>query len=184
MSLFNTLIDEVIDEWYTVRKGFIAEVKNIPPSRFTFRPTLESRSALEIVQHVLENGIMTTEELLKEETNYHRTSHDKLVSMYSNTVSPADTKEKLIDLLVQQFRDSEHRFKKSGELFMLQAVTMYDGTRKTRLSILNNTISHEMYHRGQLALAARLLGIEPAMTRELRMGGHIPSSIPTSSDDI
>jgi DinB family len=38
----------------------------------------------------------------------------------------------------------------------------------TRLAWLCHGISHEMYHRGQLALYQRLLGIEPALTKRIR----------------
>ena len=35
-----------------------------------------------------------------------------------------------------------------------------------RLDILEEAIEHEMYHRGQLTVYARLLGLEPALSRE------------------
>lgn len=183
MSLFNNHLEETLDEWYTVRKGFIAEVKNIPPARFSFRPTLESRSALEMVQHVLENAITAAEELLREDANMHRAPFDQIVTSYSPSIALADNKEKLIDLLVEQYRDADQRFRQKGELYMMQTVTLHDGKQRTRLSILEQGISHEMYHRGQMALSARLLGIEPALTRELRLGAPTPSSVPGSRDE-
>ena len=181
MASFNTLLDEALDEWYTVRKGFIAEVKNIPAARISFRPTLESRSALELVQHVLENAIVTTEELTREDANLQRAPYEQLMNIYAPNIAHADTKEKAIDLLVEQFRDAEHRFHECGEVYMMQRVTLFNGKQKTRLSVLWQGIAHEMYHRGQIALAARLLGLEPALTRELRMGGI--SSGPLSSSE-
>jgi uncharacterized damage-inducible protein DinB len=174
MSLLNTHLEETLEEWYSVRKGFIAEVKNIPPARFSFRPTLESRSALEMVQHVLENAITASEELLREDANMQRAPFNQLVTSYSASIALADNKEKLIDLLVEQYRDSDQRIRKKGELFMLQTVSLFDGKKRTRISILEQVINHEMYHRGQMALSARLLGIEPALTRELRLGPHSP----------
>ena len=54
MSTPTNLLDEVLDSWYEVRKGLIREIQNIPPARFTFRPTLETRNVTELVQHVLE----------------------------------------------------------------------------------------------------------------------------------
>lgn len=174
MSLFNNHLEETLDEWYTVRKGFIAEVKNIPPARFSFRPTLESRSALEMVQHVLENAITAAEILLREDATLHRTPFNQLVTSYAPSIALADNKEKLIDMLVEQYRDADQQFRQKGELYMLQAVTLHDGKQRSRLSIMEQGIGHEMYHRGQLALSARLLGIEPALTRELRLGNRAP----------
>ena len=171
MAAIQSLLDELLDDWYYVRKGFIAEVKNIPPARFSFRPTLESRTAMELVQHILELGIMTTEELTRDDTNLHRLPSEQLVTMYGKSIAQADTKDALIDMLVEQYREGENLCRQKGELHFLQTVTLYGGKVRTRLSIMQAYIQHEMYHRGQLALSARLLGLEPALTRELRLGG-------------
>ena len=41
----------------------------------------------------------------------------------------------------------------------------FDGLEGTRLAWMHQGISHEEYHRGQLALFARLMGKVPALTR-------------------
>jgi uncharacterized damage-inducible protein DinB len=51
---------------------------------------------------------------------------------------------------------------------MLQLITRFDGTPGTRMAWLHHGIDQEMYHRGQLTLYARLLGIEPALTKRIR----------------
>ncbi len=51
---------------------------------------------------------------------------------------------------------------------MLQLITRFDGEQGTRLAWLNHGIAQEMYHRGQLVLYQRLMGIEPALTRRIR----------------
>jgi uncharacterized damage-inducible protein DinB len=48
---------------------------------------------------------------------------------------------------------------------MLQMITRFDGERGSRLAWMNHGISHEEYHRGQLALYARLAGRVPALTQ-------------------
>jgi uncharacterized damage-inducible protein DinB len=48
---------------------------------------------------------------------------------------------------------------------MLPYITRFDGLKGTRLAWRNHGISHEEYHRGQLALYARLLGQVPALTQ-------------------
>ena len=50
---------------------------------------------------------------------------------------------------------------------MLQSIRRFDGKTGTRFAWLNHGISHEEYHRGQLALYARLLGRVPALTRRI-----------------
>jgi uncharacterized damage-inducible protein DinB len=60
--------------------------------------------------------------------------------------------------------------RQAGELRLLQLVRRFDGKRGTRLAWLNHGIAHEEYHRGQIALYARLLGRTPALTRLIEAG--------------
>ena len=166
MSTPQTLLDEALDYWYEVRKGLIREIRNIPPTRFSFRATLETRSVTELLQHVLEVAITTVEELLREDTNFHRAPYMQLLRSYAPNIHRADTQEKLISLLVEQYKDASQRLREAGDLFMMQLVTSTDGRKATRLTMLAGAISHEMYHRGQLTVDARLLGLVPASTRE------------------
>ena len=48
---------------------------------------------------------------------------------------------------------------------MLQQIQQFDGTHATRLSWMHHGVSHEEYHRGQIALYARLVGKVPALTK-------------------
>ncbi len=50
---------------------------------------------------------------------------------------------------------------------MLQFIIQFSGEPATRLSWLHHGIAHEEYHRGQLALYARLLGKVPALTQKI-----------------
>jgi uncharacterized damage-inducible protein DinB len=38
----------------------------------------------------------------------------------------------------------------------------------SKLDFLNLAVAHEMYHRGQLTVYLRLMGIEPALTRRFK----------------
>ncbi|MBN1449361.1 MAG: DinB family protein [Bacteroidetes bacterium] len=167
MAASVTLLGETIARWYNIRRGLIREVSNIPPARLTFRATLEMRSVIDLVQHILEFSIITVEELLREDTNLHRASMSQLANVYAPNITRADSQEKLVNILVEQYKDAETRLEEAGDLHMMQLVPKLDGTRETRLTILQDTIQHEMYHRGQLTVYARLLGLEPALTKDL-----------------
>ncbi len=167
MSTPRTPLQEALARWYTVRRGFIRELNQIPPARLTFRATLEVRSILDIIHHVLENSIITVEELVRDDTNIHRASMAQLANVYAPNITRTDSQEKLINLLVEQYRDAEERLSELGDLHMMQLVPKLDGSRETRLALLQESIQHEMYHRGQLTVYIRLLGLEPAMTRDV-----------------
>jgi uncharacterized damage-inducible protein DinB len=166
MAASMTLLEETIERWYEVRRGLIKELNTIPATRLSFRATLETRSALELIQHVLEVSIMTVEELVREDTNLHRAPFPQLLHFYAPNIAKADTQEKLVDLLVEQYRDADQRLRKAGDIHLMQLVTHQDGTKATRLAALNEAVGHEMYHRGQLTVYIRLLGLEPALTQQ------------------
>jgi uncharacterized damage-inducible protein DinB len=170
MPPYSTILEETLEAWQGVREGLIAEVRNIPASRFDFRPTPQSRSVAELVQHILEVAMMMTGELTRPDTDFHRAPWPKLLGLYARAAWRARTKPALLRLLTSQIRDGERRFRKAGELSLLQLITRFDGLPGTRLAWWNHGIAHEEYHRGQVAVYARLMGIEPALTRLIRGG--------------
>ncbi|HMA39881.1 MAG TPA: DinB family protein [Gemmatimonadales bacterium] len=170
MAPYSTILEETLEAWQGVREGLIAEVRNIPANRFDFRPTPQSRSVAELVQHILEVAMMMTGELTRPDTDFHRAPWPKLLGLYAKAAWRAKTKPALLRLLTSQIRDGERQFRKAGELSLLQLITRFDGLPGTRLAWWNHGIAHEEYHRGQVAVYARLMGIEPALTRLIRGG--------------
>jgi uncharacterized damage-inducible protein DinB len=170
MPPYSTMLEETLEAWQGVRVGLIAEVRNIPANRFDFRPTPQSRSVAELVQHILEVAMMMTGELTRPDTDFHRAPWPKLLGLYARAAWRAKTKPALLRLLTSQIRDGERRFRKAGELSLLQLIIRFDGLPGTRLAWWNHGIAHEEYHRGQVAVYARVMGIEPALTRLIRGG--------------
>ena len=80
----------------------------------------------------------------------------------------ANTKSEIVSLLTSQVLDGARAFRRAGELSLLQFMRRFDGKQGTKMQWLHHGIAQEMYHRGQLALYARLMGLEPALTREIR----------------
>jgi uncharacterized damage-inducible protein DinB len=170
MPLFKTLLEETLEAWEDARLGIIEEVENIPSDKFDFRPTPEVRSLRELVVHILEVAMMMTGELTRADTNFHRAPWPALLEMYASEAYQANSKDELVKLLKSQFKEAEKRFREVGELHMLQFIKRFDGQPGTRLAWLQHGIAQEMYHRGQLTLYERLMGIEPALTRKIRSG--------------
>lgn len=166
----DNVLEEALEGWRGVRAGLIAEVANLPAARFGFRPTPQVRSVTELVQHILEVAMMMTGELTRSDTNLHRAPWRRLLGLYAKPAYRAGTKGQLLRLLRAQGRDAEQKFRRAGELALFQLIERFDGAQGTKLAWLYHGIAHEDYHRGQLALYARLLGLEPALTRLIRDG--------------
>ena len=161
----NSLLEEVIEAWEGTRDGVIAEVENIPPKEFGFRPVPQSRAVSELVVHIMEVSLMMVGELTREDTNFHRAPWPKLLAMYTKPIEGLSSKRELLTALRSTVRDGVKAFRNAGELHMLQFITRFDGKRGTRLAWFNHGVTHENYHQGQLAVYQRLIGITPALTK-------------------
>jgi uncharacterized damage-inducible protein DinB len=79
-------------------------------------------------------------------------------------------KAALLALLRSSHAEGEERLRQAGEIRMLQQIRQFSGTLATRFSWMHHGIAHEEYHRGQIALTARLLGRVPALTQLIEGG--------------
>jgi uncharacterized damage-inducible protein DinB len=162
---FNTTLDEALEAWTYTRAGVISEIRNLPDVSLTFRPTPSVRTPAEIAIHIVESGLMMSGELSRPDGNFRRKSFPQFMKEYARGIKPTTSKKQLVQLLTKTQADGASKIAKAGTLHMLQLITRFDGIQGTRLAWMNHGISHEEYHRGQLALYARLVGRVPALTQ-------------------
>jgi uncharacterized damage-inducible protein DinB len=170
MTRFQSLLEETLEAWTDARRGIISEARNIPSNRYDYRPAPGMKNVHELVVHILEVSMLMTGELVRADTNFRRAPWTRLLKMYAAQVYRAKTKSDLVRLLSSQIKDAETKFRNAGELHMLQFIERFDGEMGTRLAWLNHGIAQEMYHRGQLTVYERLMGLEPALTKRIRGG--------------
>jgi uncharacterized damage-inducible protein DinB len=159
------LLAETLDAWTYAREGVIAELENIPADRFDFRPTPQSRTVNELARHILQAGLVAVGELTRADGDFQRQSYPEFLEEYAGAHDQASGKAPLIGLLRQALDDGKRTFERSGEPAMLRPITQFNGEPATRLTWFNHAIAHEEYHRGQVALYARLMGLVPALTQ-------------------
>jgi uncharacterized damage-inducible protein DinB len=162
---FQSLLDETLEAWEYTRSGFIQEIQNLSQADMEFRPRPESRTPMELAAHVVESGLMMAGELSRPDGNFQRKPYPQLVREYARGIRPATTRSEALRMLKRTHAEGERKIRAAGELHMLQLITRFDGARGSRLAWMNHGISHEEYHRGQLALYARLAGRVPALTQ-------------------
>ena len=163
----NTLLEETIEAWEDARNGVIDELQNIPAEKFDFRPAEGVRSVAELAVHILEVPLMMAGELTRADTNLKRWPWPKMLGHYAGHIHSLRTKRELVAALKRTLKEGTAKFREAGELHMLGLIERFDGQLGTRLAWLNHGIAHEMYHRGQLALYQRLMGITPALTKRI-----------------
>lgn len=167
---YTNLLEEALEAWEDVRRGVLGEAEEIPEDRYDFRPHDEARSVKELIVHILESAEMMVGELTRPDGDFPRQSFPEHMEEYASDLPGDPDPVKLRDLLQMRFADGAARFRAAGELHMLQLIRRFDGQRGTRLAWFNHGIAHEMYHRGQLAMYARVMGRVPALTQRIRGG--------------
>ena len=167
MTESKNLLEEALEAWSYTRSGVVDELQNLPEKDLGFRPSAEARSAAELVRHIVESGQMMAGELSRPDGDFQRKSYDALMKEYGRGVALKHTKRELLEALRRTHGEGDARLRKAGELHMLQHIRRFDGKLGPRLAWMNHGISHEEYHRGQLALYARLLGRVPALTQRI-----------------
>lgn len=170
MAKLGSLLDEALEAWAYTRAGVIDELRAFPDKSLAFRPADEARTAAELVRHIIESNLMMSGELSRADGDFQRKSYEGFLQEYGRGIAAHRTKKQLLEALRRTHREGEAKIRKAGELHMLQLIRRFDGQMGTRLAWMNHGISHEEYHRGQLATYARLTGHVPALTKKI-LGG-------------
>lgn len=165
---YSTLLEEALEAWEDVRRGVLEESRVIPDDHYGWRPTGESRTVSELLRHILESGLMGVGELAREDADFTRQGFSDFVEEYAGDVPEELSPEALRDHLRMAYAEGAATLRARGDLHMLQRIRRFDGLRGTRLAWFNHNVAHEMYHRGQLALYARQMGLVPALTQRIR----------------
>ena len=126
---------------------------------------MEEQVVAEIAFHVVESGLMMAGELSRPDGSFRRKSFPQFIKEYAGHLRATTKKADIVRLLKRTQAEGGRKIRAAGELHMLQQITQFDGERSTRLAWMNHGVSHEEYHRGQLALYARLCGRTPALTQ-------------------
>jgi uncharacterized damage-inducible protein DinB len=161
------LLPEAIEAWRDAREGLVEEVTLFPAEDLDFRPEAESRSVRELVWHVVETARMWCGELSREDGDFTRQGFQAFIEEYGGGAREARTGDEFVALLRRSMEEGIATLEGAGEARMLEPIRRFDGERWSRLSWMHHGISHEMYHRGQVALCHRLLGRTPALTRRI-----------------
>lgn len=165
-----SLMDEALEAWRYAREGVIAEADNIPRDHWTFRPTAENRDVAELVRHILEAGLMAVGELARPDGDFARQDYSSHIREHAGDLPESASPSEWLRLLRQTLDEGTERMRRAGEEQMLSPIRQFNGDSARRLTWFHHHVGHEEYHRGQLALYARLTGQVPALTQRIETG--------------
>jgi uncharacterized damage-inducible protein DinB len=160
-------IEQICEHWQEVRNGLIKEVELIPAEQFQFRATPETRSIVELLQHIIQSERLIVGEVCRVNTDFKR-GFPAMVAEFAGQVGEASTKDSISELLRTSLQESTTKACEFGDANLERIMTRFDGKQLPKLEMPTFSVAHEMYHRGQLTVYQRLLGIEPALTTFFR----------------
>ncbi len=167
MAEQSTLLEEAIQAWTWAREGVMAEVENLPEGSLERAPAEGARTIGDMVRHVLASGRLMAGELSRPDGDFRRLPYAGLMAEHAGDADEVRGKAALLDALRLSLADGQRRLREAGEIRLLQQIRQFNGEPATRLSWMHHGIGHEEYHRGQIALAARILGTTPALTKRI-----------------
>lgn len=159
-----SLLEEALDAWQYARDGVIQEVENLPEEAMTAGGT-GRRTIAELVQHIAESGAMMAGELARADGDFQRQSYPDFLAEYAGAMERPTRKADLVRLLERTHREGARRIREAGEARLMEPIRQFNGEPARRITWMHHGIAHEEYHRGQIALNARLLGHVPALTK-------------------
>src|SRR5262249_13983182 len=89
------------------------------------------------------------------------------LKLYAPGVRDVDDKDALLNLLRESMDESASKLIAAGDE-LKNMMKRFDGKEMPKLGFMSFAIAHEMYHRGQITVYERLLGIQPALTTRFR----------------
>lgn len=165
-----SLLVELLDAWRYAREGFIAEAEVIPPGSWEFRPTPENRDVPELIRHIIESSLMAVGEVARPDGDFTRQSFEEHIREHAADLPRRADRGEWLALLRSTLADGTRRLQELGPERILEPIRQFNGEPASRLTWFHHHIAHEDYHRGQLALYARLTGTVPALTRRIQGG--------------
>ena len=159
------MTDELLEAWRYTREGVIAEVENLPDSKLLELPSGLSRSALDLANHIVESGRLMAGELSRPDGDFLRKPYQELIEEYVGDGDVARSKQEAVELLRRTHAEGDRTLRAAGAELLTQPIRQFNGEPASRIAWMHHGISHEEYHRGQLAIYARLYGETPALTK-------------------
>ena len=170
MARAKTLLEEALEAWGYAREGVIAELENVPDGAVERVPQGGVRTVGDLARHVIESGRLMSGELSRPDGDFQRLPYPELMAEHAGDSASIRGKTALLQALRASHEEGERRLRRAGDVRMLQLIRQFNGVPATRLTWMHHGIGHEEYHRGQIALTARLLGEVPALTKVIHGG--------------
>jgi uncharacterized damage-inducible protein DinB len=155
----------------TVRANTLQLVNEIPEDKLDFTPAEGTRSVRALLAHIAFVDEFANEFHRQGLTSLQALDFPGLMRKLAAEEAKPRDKAALTALLTERGDAFATWLESLGDDFLSEPIPMPPGQEpatQTRFEMIMGTKEHEMHHRGQLMLIARLIGQEPPLTRQRR----------------
>ena len=157
-------LEQVLDSWKAVRADTAAAVEEFPAGELGYKPSADLMTFGEIARHILVAGHGLTGLLLEGDEELGGPQFREKMARFAVLPAEAGATDLARELRASVEQRASALAAQTPE-FYAGIITRVDGTRVTRLEMLQFVKEHELTHRAQLFLYMRMKGIVPATTR-------------------
>jgi uncharacterized damage-inducible protein DinB len=167
-------VETVLDSWRTIRQDTAEAVEDFAGSDLDYKPVPELSTFREIAMHILDAGSGLAGILLDGEENLASPQFRESLKKYASNLPAGVDAVTLAARLRTALDELAPRLGSQPPEFFDHVITRFDGTRVTRLEMLQFVKEHELTHRAQLFMYLRLNHIVPCTTRRrlAKQGGR------------
>jgi len=158
-------LEGVLDSWTSIRRDTAQAWLDMPAEDAAFRPTPEVMPYRDLAVHILNASHAITMMLLSGDTDFSAPGFRDRMRTHFVDVASLDAAGLAGQLEAVLAADAQQIRGKSDQAFWAGMMTRFDGTRVTRLEMLQYAKEHELTHRSQMFMYLRLKGIVPPTTR-------------------
>lgn len=159
-------VQYVLDSWKTIRKDVVAAVREFPPDAFDEKPIDGVDSFRYFARHILGAGHAFAGILMAGVENLQAPDFRERMKGYGyNSLAPDATPEQIAEALEKSLDQRCAELAAQPPEFFSHEITRMDGTRLTRLEMLQFVKEHELTHRSQMFMLMRMKGMVPPTTR-------------------
>jgi uncharacterized damage-inducible protein DinB len=156
----------------TVRKNTLKIAEEIPESKYSFKPTPDTRSVGQLLTHIgLGQRFQQQIHQIEKRKALEGFNFPVLMQQLGAEEQKTRSKAEIIAFLTREGEAWASWLEGLSDDFLGEQVSMHPGTQpasKSRFEMLLSPKEHEMHHRGQLMLIQRMLGITPHLTRQMQ----------------
>ena len=161
---------ELADSFRTVRKNTLIIAEEIPEEHYDFKAAPVVRSVAEMLSHIAGSASRHYElHAVNRITTFEGFDWGAFTEKWKEEEQRLRTKPQILEALRQEREKWASWLQRLSEDFLSEQVRMSSHltpSTKSRFELLLSVKEHEMYHRAQLMLIQRLLGMVPHLTRE------------------